>query len=286
MRTIGSIVVFGFLVSGAALLQAHPEDAENDQVVRSVTTDLKRIGKSDLDLLRDAKPVGQVVDAKSPMGQSKSRTAEQPSSRKDENDLSSNQVGVPSPADLSKSPFKYGGILLFRKADGLSNRCSAQFVGEKNILLTAAHCVRDPKSGKFYEITGFYRAFNENTFAKKFTAACMGTKSGWVSTSDERYQYDYAFIRTTEDSDVGYMGYQTFQNESTWTEFGYPGNFGGGQVMQKVTGTFGQILNGEVEMKGNPMRNGNSGGAWFYQKSGGEQRGNWQSIQQPQRKQR
>ena len=40
-------------------------------------------------------------------------------------------------------------------------------------------------------------------------------------------------------------------------------NYGNNQIMQKVTGTRGDLTGGTIEMLGNPMRKGNSGGAWF-----------------------
>ncbi|MGH1328874.1 hypothetical protein [Bacillus pretiosus] len=44
---------------------------------------------------------------------------------------------------------------------------------------------------------------------------------------------------------------------------GYPKNYGNNQTMYAVNGQKGSISNGKVQMKGNPMRKGNSGGAWI-----------------------
>jgi hypothetical protein len=175
-------------------------------------------------------------------------------------------LGTPSSADVTVSPYKYGGQLVFTNLNGQNMICSAQFVGEENILLTAAHCVRDHTSGQFFQNFNFFRAYNNGNFAQAFAVNAWGTKAGWVDATNTRYQYDYAFLRTTINSDVGYMGYKIFQNESQWTEFGYPRNFGNNQVMQRVDGTRGGI-SGVVEMLGNPMRSGNSGGAWFIEGS-------------------
>ena len=172
-------------------------------------------------------------------------------------------LGTPSKADISASPFKYGGRIFFTNANGINSSCSAQFIGEHNILLTAAHCIRDDVSGNFFTNFRFYRGYDNRSYEKEFSINAWGTKSGWVSSSNSRYRYDYAFLRTTQRSDVGYLGYKTLQNDDDWIEFGYPVNFGNNLIMQKVSGTRGRLSNGTVEMLGNPMRRGNSGGAWF-----------------------
>lgn len=170
--------------------------------------------------------------------------------------------GTPSEADRTAPPYKYGGKLYFKKPDGLTYVGSAQFVGEYNILLTAAHCVRDNQTGAFFTDFVFYRAYKNGSYARRFLVNAWGTKAGWVSATPVR-RYDFAFLRTAENSDVGHLGYKTFQNEAAWTAFGYPGNYGNNQVMQKVDGTLGQVVGGTVEMLGNPMRSGNSGGGRF-----------------------
>ena len=172
-------------------------------------------------------------------------------------------LGTPSEADINVSPYKYGGKLYFTASDGVNYTCSAQFVGEYNILLTAAHCVRDHISGTFFSNFRFYRAYDNGSYGRMFTTNVSGTKAGWVNETSARRRYDYAFLRTTVNSDVGYMGYKTLQNENNWTAFGYPQNYGNNQIMYKVDGTRGEVTGGTVEMLGNPMRSGNSGGARF-----------------------
>lgn len=172
-------------------------------------------------------------------------------------------LGTPTEADISVSPYKYGGRLFFTGADGKSYSGSAEFVGEYNIILTAAHCVRDHVSGDFFTNFRFYRGYKNESYEKRFSLNAWGTKAGWVNGTAARYRYDYAFLRTTVNSDTGHLGYKTLQSETSWTEFGYPSNYGNSQLMQKVDGTRGSVTGGTVEMLGNPMRKGNSGGAWF-----------------------
>jgi hypothetical protein len=174
-------------------------------------------------------------------------------------------LGAPTEADITTSPYQYGGRLFFKKPPDTTTWWSgtAEFVGEYNILLTAAHCVRDDASGTWFTDFVFYRGYKNGGFARRFDINYVGTKQGWVDKTPARYQYDYAFLRTVDNSDVGHMGYKTLQSEAGWTEFGYPSNYGNNQIMQRVDGTRGRVQGGTVEMLGNPMRHGNSGGAWF-----------------------
>src|SRR5262249_55629924 len=48
-----------------------------------------------------------------------------------------------------------------------------------------------------------------------------------------------------------------------WEAIGYPMNFGNAQIMYKISGSNGPYsTTAFVQMVGNPMRHGNSGGAW------------------------
>ncbi|MFO0966442.1 MAG: trypsin-like peptidase domain-containing protein [Gemmataceae bacterium] len=189
-----------------------------------------------------------------------------PSQPESKNESSLAIFGTPTEANIAVSPYQYGGKLFFKGSDGLTYVGSAQFVGEYNIILTAAHCVRDNKTGAFFSNFRFYRAFKNGSYAKLFLVNAWGTKVGWVSDPPNR-RYDFAFLRTTDDSDVGYLGYKTFQSENSWNAFGYPHNYGNNQIMQTVNGSRGEVVGGTVQMLGNPMRSGNSGAARFIEVS-------------------
>jgi hypothetical protein len=90
----------------------------------------------------------------------------------------------------------------------------------------------------------------------------------WVSGGSAlRYRWDYAFLKamrtrpeTPKDS---YFGLKIDLPFTTWEAIGYPENYGNNQVMCKVSGKRGpDTTTAEVQMLGNPMRSGNSGGAW------------------------
>ena len=59
------------------------------------------------------------------------------------------------------------------------------------------------------------------------------------------------------------MGLRTGIPYSSWTSIGYPGNYGNAQYMYQVIGTKGTVSNNIVQMVGNPMGHGSSGGAWI-----------------------
>ena len=173
-------------------------------------------------------------------------------------------IGTPERADVNLSPYSKGGVLLFTKPDKQQYLCSAQFVGQSNILLTAAHCVQDGSTGKWYDNFVFYRAYN-NGGGEKFVANCVVANTKW-SQPKKNYQYDYAFIQTSRHSSHGWLGLIKDIPYQIWSAIGYPENYGDNKYMYEVRGNKGITAGGVVEMKNNPMRHGNSGGAWISDK--------------------
>lgn len=176
--------------------------------------------------------------------------------------LDLNEFGAPHEADVSANPYRHAGKLHFTMG-GKDHSCSAQFVGDLNVLLTAAHCVRDAKTGEWATNVVFHRGFYNGSSAQVVDAVCLSTKHGWVTAGARRYKWDYAFIKTSRPSRSGYFGLQLFAPDVDWHALGYPSNFGSGRMMMRVEGTRGLITDDTVQMLGNPMRKGNSGGAWY-----------------------
>jgi V8-like Glu-specific endopeptidase len=169
--------------------------------------------------------------------------------------------GTPTSADVTTFPYLHAGKLYF-KLNG-DHYCSAQFVGDSTVLLTAAHCVRDPKTGAWATNVSFFRAFNNGRYQQQVGATCLSTKHGWVTgSSSGNYKWDYAFIKTNAPSRSGYLGLRPLARDTSWQAIGYPSNFGAGKIMKKVNGAKGMVTTDVVQMNGNPMRHGNSGGAW------------------------
>lgn len=174
-------------------------------------------------------------------------------------DLSSN--GTPTRADVGQRPFWNGGKFFFTKDTGGDYVCSAEFVGNNRTIMTAAHCVFNATTKQWYKNFLFRRAYN-NGGGQKVGWECLSIKTAYYSPS-KNYAYDYAFIYGDRDSGAGWLGYKSQIPYSSWTSIGYPVNYGNTQYMYKVVGTKGSNSGGVVQMKGNPMGGGSSGGAWI-----------------------
>jgi hypothetical protein len=170
-------------------------------------------------------------------------------------------LGIPSGADVAEAPYKHAGRLYFT-LNGGNYTCTAQFVGDSTVVMTAAHCVQDKDSGSWATNVLFHRAYKNNASEQQTAAVCLGTKAGWVTGGAGRYKWDYSFIKTKDSSKSGWLGLKVGLPYASWEAVGYPSNYGGGQVMQKVGGTKGVVGGGVAQMVGNPMRSGDSGGAW------------------------
>ncbi len=195
--------------------------------------------------------------------------------------------GVPQPAPNPPEyhvPFWNCGKLFFSNQAGQNFQCSASFVASPNLLMTAAHCIIDLRTG----------AWNKNF---KFVRAYAGSSSGPQVVYPKRicmYQevfannrfnalYDYAFASTYQASGAGWLGFCLPPAVgSTITNVGYPACFGGDPLNPDCVGGGGRIpnpsdwmywVNGQLgsptgkgmsQMLQNPMQRGNSGGPWIY----------------------
>lgn len=173
-------------------------------------------------------------------------------------------LGAPVQADRSVPPYSYGGRLFYIKPDGNWWAASAQFVGEPNILLTAAHAVRDYATGQYWTNFIFYRGYDHGQYTQGFAIDCAYTNPSWVNPPYMRNEYDYAFLRTVGSAE-GALDLMAPVSDPNWTAFGYPSNYDNGEVMYTVNGTPGQVFNSQVQMVGNSMGEGASGGAWVSQ---------------------
>lgn len=169
----------------------------------------------------------------------------------------------PEKANVNAFPFSAGGKLFFTKSDGKDYVCSAQFVGSTRVLMTAAHCLMDQKTGQFFTNISFKRAYN-NGGGQLVRYECASVWPDWkTGSSNYNWKKDYGFLYTATSSEGGALGLKTKIPYSQWLAIGYPANYGNNQYMNKVSGSKGVIADGTVEMKNNPMRSGNSGGAWI-----------------------
>ena len=96
-----------------------------------------------------------------------------------------------------------GGKLYFTTPDG-DFVCAAQFVS-KRVILTAAQCLQDDKSGAYYENLRFVQQLPGGK-EKTFDTDCSATFDGWTQPGDERWTYDMGMVLLNEDSPNGWMG--------------------------------------------------------------------------------
>ena len=166
--------------------------------------------------------------------------------------------------DVTKKPLYWAGKLFYLIGQD-EYVCSAQFISP-DVILTAAHCVRDGDTGNWYTDFIFALQYNNGKFGKLYDYDCVATKNGWVQEGFEKYFYDYAMIKTTEPSTTGHFGthWGWSGNYDGAIKIGYPGGVADGQVMQVETGPI-RFVEGVVELThGNEAdQRGSSGGAWI-----------------------
>ncbi|MCL6706709.1 trypsin-like serine protease [Pseudomonas sp. R2.Fl] len=174
------------------------------------------------------------------------------------------QKGQPEPVDHpgANSPYWNTGKLVFRKSGGGTHRCTAQFV-DTNVLLTAAHCVYDAAAKAWNSEFRFYQAYDDGDYTQSVGWRCVSIFSAY-HTPAKNYAFDYAFILTDTADDQAPLAMHTGAPATVpLTAVGYPRNYGDGKRLYSVDGDWGTVDGGIVTMTGNPMRSGNSGGAWF-----------------------
>jgi len=173
--------------------------------------------------------------------------------------------GVPEKvADPSAAaPYWSTGRLTFRDDEGDLSTCTAQFVEDAAVILTAAHCVMNEENGEWFSDFVFDRAYNDGQKAQTVGWRCVSLFDAFHDP-DPNFAYDYAFILADKTDDQAPLDLATgTPATSALTAVGYPDNFGGSEFLYKVDGEWAEVVDGIVTMKGNPMRSGNSGGAWF-----------------------
>jgi hypothetical protein len=175
------------------------------------------------------------------------------------------------PANVANPPFSLAGKFL-SNVDDERRYCTAQFVEGTDVLLTAAHCVRN-KDGVWLSKFEFAPVGSSKTTISD--ARCIGTKSDWVTGKSGAWYYpaDYAFIILKAPSSSAYLKLDFASQANFATTIGFPLNIDGGAQLYQASGAFaretwpdgvktgedfGSITHGEPR-----FGLGISGGAWI-----------------------
>ncbi len=173
--------------------------------------------------------------------------------------------------NVNSVPLDWAGKLFYSEPGG-DYECSGQFI-RPNVILTAAHCVRDPDSGDWYKNFEFQLQYNNGSYSHAYRPSCGATKQGWVQKSEDRYNYDYALLLTGESSATGHFGWSAQYDVSAFNpviRIGYPIGLLSGKVIQVDVGQLSRQSAGILELRhGDPAdQRGSSGGAWVGNYSG------------------
>ena len=170
----------------------------------------------------------------------------------------------PKQADLSKMPFTAGGKLFFTM-DGVDYVASANIFMHRNMLLTAAHCIQDNKTGNVGENYVFEQCYTGELSSGDFYIKTVALRENWYLQKD--YKYDFAIAILDKNAEYGQpLHYSTDPNMvgKMVTSMGYPVSYDDGAQMMFARGPIStrEGQDGHWIMYGSKMGPGSSGGAW------------------------
>lgn len=168
--------------------------------------------------------------------------------------------------DANTIPLRWAGKLFFKEKDG-DFICSGQFVTDR-VVVTAAHCLRDQKTGEWYDDFVFALQYDRGHSSRNYGYECVATKQGWVS-GDDPYYWDVGMILVNGTSRTGHFGYYTgwsLNDIPRAAKVGYPADILDGEVVQIDSGNLfaPDDSEGLVGLRHGNAKNagGSSGGAW------------------------
>jgi hypothetical protein len=161
------------------------------------------------------------------------------------------------------SPFDAVGKLFVNNGLGTSGHaCTAFLVEDLSVIMTAAHCVYDrKKTQSFFSSVRFVRELSPSG-GDAYVAVKVAMLTTFATMVAIRpHDYDYAFLKIVpEGAPAVVMPLMLGSRDATdWIAMGYPGLASDTLSVVAGHGSTGRSL---VEMFGNSMTGGSSGGPW------------------------
>jgi len=167
-------------------------------------------------------------------------------------------------------PFRAMGRLTFRTSSTSTSSCTATVISP-HVIVTAAHCVYDTGSNRFYSNFAFTPAWRNGSGPYgTFYYTNARVLSGWINASSAVRRYDVAVIKLANNSYGRSVSYYTGSLGRSWNygytqnihAFGYPSNLGSGKYTYACTA---ETFSGGTDVLGMGcnMTYGSSGGPWL-----------------------
>merc|ERR1712018_498586 len=134
----------------------------------------------------------------------------------------------------SKNAMPYGRLLFTR--GGSSYTCSASYVSDYSVAMTAGHCCY----GYGQWAGNFAITLDYPTKTTVYYASKAWVSAAWQNKSVGAWAYDFCFFQMRT-AGPGYLGWQTNPSASMLLctqAFGYPANYGSTQQLYVATGGY------------------------------------------------
>lgn len=169
-------------------------------------------------------------------------------------------------ADTTVAPFSAGGKLFFTTPDG-DKIASAEFCGDNQIILSAAHCFYDFASATEVKNMVFYRCYDDGDAEQIVPVISFVIPNEYKNKKNSSYDYGFGVTEVAA-AQVEPLTYEINSISGSAIAYGYPTDYECGKKMVYVEGQYTKYRSGILETLGNPMCGGCSGGAWVNKDTG------------------
>lgn len=169
-------------------------------------------------------------------------------------------IGAPKQCNMNEKPWIFGGRLFLRRG-GRRTYCTAQFVEHQTILMSAAHCLVDARTGEQATSLLFAQAYEDGTHKGAYPIISVYYPPEYPS-GEPKWDVDWAVLRTRSRSNYGnYFLEPDVQSGVDYTSFGYGVRYGEGNRAHYRTGRYGGRTRDGFKVINASLEHGSSGGA-------------------------